>query len=124
MILDNIRNGREDHTHAVGMPAICNMCQIPISNRGGNRWDARVYQREHEGRRYNFCTPVCEWIFTTEPDRYKHFDTIVDRMYNGTINPPTPENILRYMGSGVVSEGGQDAHNYRWGKNSTATAAE
>jgi toluene monooxygenase system protein A len=124
VILDNIRNGREEHTHAVGMPAICNMCQIPISNRGGSKWEARAYQLEHEGRRYNFCTPVCQWIFTTEPDRYKHFDTIVDRMYNGKIDPPTPENILKYMGSGVISKGGDDAHNYRWGRDSAATAAE
>jgi len=116
VIIDNLRNGRPEKTQAIGMPALCNMCQIPISNKGGTEWKARIYQREYEGRRYNFCTPVCRWVFDTEPVRYKDWDTIVDRMYNGEINPPTAENILRYMGSGVISEGGKDAHNYDWVK--------
>ncbi len=114
VIIDNLRNGREDLTHAVGMPAVCNMCQVPISNKGGVEWKVRVYQLDYEGRRYNFCSTVCKWIFELEPDRYKEFDTIVDRMYNGTIVPNTPEEVLRYMSAGVLSPSGKDAHDYAW----------
>jgi toluene monooxygenase system protein A len=127
VIIDNLRHGRPEKTQAVGMPAVCNMCQIPISNRGGNQWKARIYQREYQGRRYNFCTPVCRWVFDVEPERYKDFNTIVDRMYNGEISPPSPENILKYMGIGVISEGGHDAHHYAWASADQeihATAAE
>jgi len=98
------------------MPAMCNMCQIPISNKGGTVWKTRAYQLEHEGRLYSFCSTVCKWIFELEPDRYKTFNTIADRMYNGEISPNTPENILRYMGAGVISEGGRDAHDLEWAK--------
>ena len=117
VIVDNLRAGREHLTHAVGMPAICNMCQIPISHRGGASWQARPYPLEHEGRRYVFCSKVCRWIFGTEPDRYKHFRSVADRMYTGEIDPPTPESILRFMGIGVVSSGGNDAHGYAWARN-------
>ena len=100
------------------------MCQIPISNRPGEAWKARVLQLEHEGRRYNFCTEPCRWIFTTDPERYKHHLTIVDRMYSGEIDPPTLDNVLIYMGIGVVSEGGHDGHDYRWVDDFRVQAAE
>jgi toluene monooxygenase system protein A len=48
-------------------------------------------------------------------------------MYNGEISPPSPENILKYMGIGVISEGGHDAHHYAWASADQeihATAAE
>src|SRR4029453_4100139 len=75
------------------------------------------YPLEHEGRRYVFCSKVCRWVFETEPARYKHFRSIADRIYTKEIDPPTPENILRFMGIGVLSEGGNDAHAYTWAKN-------
>jgi toluene monooxygenase system protein A len=59
VIIGNLLAGHEEKTHPNCIPVICNMCQIPISNKGGAVWKARIYQREHEGRRYNFCTPVC-----------------------------------------------------------------
>ena len=96
------------------MPMLCNMCQIPISNRPGEPWKARAYQVDYQDRRYSFCTSVCEWIFKVDPERYKHHHSIVDRMYSGEIDPPTMENVLLYMGSGVVSEGGKDAYDYAW----------
>jgi toluene monooxygenase system protein A len=96
------------------MPAVCNLCQIPISNKGGVEWKARVYQLDYEGRRYNFCSPVCKWVFETEPVRYKDFESIVDRMYNGTIVPNTGDDVLRYMSAGVLSPKGKDAHDYAW----------
>lgn len=90
------------------------MCNNTIASRGGLRWDARVRQKEYEGRRYNFCSEPCEWIFDQEPDRYKDWNTVVDRLYTGEISPPSAEGLLKYMGIGVVSEGGQDAHDLRW----------
>ncbi|WP_428678203.1 YHS domain-containing protein [Reyranella sp.] len=114
VIIDNVNKGEEEKTYAIGTPAICCMCQQTIATRGGSVWEARVHQKEHKGRRYNFCSPVCEWVFDQEPERYDDFENMNDRLYSGTIDPPTPENLLRYMGIGVISEGGKDAHDYRW----------
>ena len=116
VIIDNINRGDIEKTKAIGMPCLCSMCQNTIANKGGKLWKARVYQREYKGRRYNFCSPVCRWIFDVEPERYSHFNTVADRLYNGEIDPPTPENQLRYMGIGVISPGGADAHDYRWAR--------
>ena len=113
-IIQNIVEGHPEKTLATGMPMLCNMCQIPISNRPGEPWKARAYQVDYQDRRYSFCTSVCEWIFKVDPERYKHHHSIVDRMYSGEIDPPTMENVLLYMGSGVVSEGGKDAYDYAW----------
>jgi toluene monooxygenase system protein A len=124
VITDNLLHGREEKTHPECIPIICNMCQIPISNRPGKSWKARALQLEHEGRRYNFCTEPCRWIFTTDPERYKHHLSIVDRMYSGEIDPNTLDNVLIYMGIGVVSEGGRDGHDYRWVDGFRAQAAE
>jgi toluene monooxygenase system protein A len=124
VVTDNLLNGREEKTHPECIPIICNMCQIPISNRPGTAWKARVHQLEHDGRRYNFCTEPCRWIFTTDPERYKHHLTIVDRMYSGEIDPNTLDNVLTYMGIGVVSEGGRDGHDYRWVDGFRTQAAE
>jgi toluene monooxygenase system protein A len=126
VIIDNINRGEPEKTYAVGMPCLCSMCQNTIANRGGTVWKARVHQREYKGRRYNFCSPVCQWIFDLEPERYSHFNTIADRLYNGEINPPTPDNLLRYMSIGVLSPGGTDAHDYAWAREyaPTAIAAE
>ena len=40
--------------------------------------------------------------------------TIVDRLLGGLIDPPSLEGVLNYMGIGVVSQGGDDAHQYKW----------
>lgn len=124
VVTDNLLHDREEKTHPDCIPIICNICQIPISNRPGKPWKARAHQIDLEGRRYNFCTSVCKWIFETEPERYKNFETIVDRMYSGEIDPPTLDNVLTYMGIGVVSEGGKDGADYRWVDGFRAQAAE
>jgi toluene monooxygenase system protein A len=70
---------------------------------------------------------VCQWIFDSEPEHYADYDSIVDRLYNGEIDPPTPENLLKFMGIGVFSEGGHDARNFAWAREKdmpTAVAAE
>ncbi len=114
VIIDNANNGKVEHTHAVGNPALCSMCNNTIASRGGSAWDARVRQTEYQNRRYNFCSDPCQWIFDQEPDRYKDWNTVVDRLYTGEISPPTAEGLLRYMGIGVVSKGGEDAHGMQW----------
>ena len=124
VITDNLLNDREEKTHPECIPIICNMCQIPISSRPGKPWEARVRQLEHKDRRYNFCSDPCRWIFTTDPARYEEHESIVDRMYSGEIDPPTLENVLKYMGIGVVSEGGRDGYDYRWIDGFRAQAAE
>jgi toluene monooxygenase system protein A len=113
-IIDSLLAGREDLTQQKVFPPICNICQIPIANRPGPPWKARAYQLEFEGRRYHFCTPVCRWIFETEPERYRRHESLVDMLVFGRFDPPTPETVLRYMGIGVISEGGRDSNGYRW----------
>ena len=124
VITNNLLQGHEEKTHPQCIPIICNMCQIPISHRPGPEWGARAYQREYGERRYNFCTEVCRWIFDTDPERYKDHESIVDRMYSGEIDPPTLDNVLKYMGIGVISEGGRDGHDYGWVEGFRAQAAE
>jgi toluene monooxygenase system protein A len=114
VVAQNFTEGRVERTHATGMPCICNMCQHSITNMGGTRWDARVHQTEHNGRRFNFCGPVCQWIFEIDPERYSDTETLVDRLYSGEIDPPTPENLLKYMGIGVLSQGGRDPVEMEW----------
>lgn len=114
VIIDSLLSGHEELTRQETFPIICNMCQIPVAHRPGPPWRARVYPLEHEGRRYHFCTPVCRWIFETDPERYKKHESLVDRIFNGRIDPPTEENVLNYMGINVVSEGGHDAYGYEW----------
>jgi hypothetical protein len=41
VIIENIRAGHPGKSQAIAMPAICNMCQIPISNKGGTVSQAR-----------------------------------------------------------------------------------
>lgn len=119
VIIDNVNEGKEEKTHAIGNPALCSMCNQTIASRGGMRWDARVRQLEHNGRRYNFCSEPCQWIFEQEPVRYQDWETVVDRLYAGKIQPPTPEGFLEYMGIGIVSPGGDDAHGYSWAREHT-----
>jgi toluene monooxygenase system protein A len=114
VITENAKAGRDEKTYAIGMPCVCNMCGITVAAAGGTKWDARVRQSEYKGRRYNFCCEPCQWIFDIDPEHYADFDSIVDRLYNGEIDPPTPENLLKFMGIGVHSAGGVDASNLSW----------
>jgi toluene monooxygenase system protein A len=124
VVSENVRAGNLERTHAIGMPCLCNMCQHSITAAGGSRWDARVHQIEYGGRRFNFCGPVCQWIFELDPERYADSETLVDRLYSGEIDPPTAENLLKYMGIGVISKGGRDASGFAWLPEHAATAAE
>jgi hypothetical protein len=39
---------------------------------------------------------------------------LVDRLYSGEIDPPTPESLLKYRAVGVISECGKDAADFAW----------
>lgn len=126
VITENACCGHEEKTNAVGMPAVCNMCGITVAARGGEEWDARVYQTEYNGRRYNFCCEPCQWIFEGEPENYADFDSIMDRLYNGEVDTSDPEGLLKFMGIGIISNGGQDARELAWARemDPSAMAAE
>src|SRR3712207_4177299 len=79
---------------------------------------------EHNGRLYHFGSEVDRWIFEQEPERYQGHLSIVDRFLAGKINPPDLGGVLQYMGLGVVSDGGDDAHNYAWIEKYTGTGTE
>ncbi len=73
----------------------------------------RNYWSHHEGRRYVFCSAPCKWIFDIAPERIAGHGSVVDRLYNGVIQPPDLDGFLRYMGLPPEARG-QDAHNYDW----------
>lgn len=112
VIIDNLLNGRVEKTVPGTLPIICNMSNIPIVGTPGRTLRDRTLV--HEGRRYHFGSEVDKWLFEQEPERYKGHMTIVDRFLAGIIQPASLEGVLKYMGIGVVSDGGGDAHNYAW----------
>lgn len=118
VIIDNLKNGRGDQTVPGTLPIICNMSNIPVV---GTPFKHLVdFPLEHNGRLYHFGSEVDRWIFEQEPERYQDHQSIVDRFLAGKINPPDLGGVLQYMGLGVVSAGGDDAHNYSWMEKITA----
>jgi toluene monooxygenase system protein A len=117
VITENIRRGHPELTLPETFPMVCNMCQIPIVSPAG--YAAGYLDSPHpdildyEGRRYNFCSKPCRWIFEQNPARFKGHLSIVDRFLGGLIQPPTMEGALAYMGLSP-EEMGQDADGYSW----------
>lgn len=112
VIIDNLKKGKGDQTVPGTLPIICNMSNIPVV---GTPFKHLVdFPLEHNGRLYHFGSEVDRWIFEQEPERYQGHMSIVDRFLAGKINPPDLGGVLQYMGLGVVSEGGDDAHGYSW----------
>ncbi len=68
----------------------------------------------YASRKYHFASEVDKWIFEQDPERYKRHENLIDRFLGGQIEPANLEGVLAYMGIGVVSPGGDDAHNYAW----------
>ncbi|MGV7350054.1 toluene monooxygenase [Mycobacterium kansasii] len=116
LVTENLANGREDLTKAISLPALCNTCQTGIAGYG-----SKMHREKHAGRIYNFCSPVCQWIFKLEPGRYADFAGLNERLHNGEISPSSWDGVLSYMGIGVLSSGGHDAHNYAWATQSPAS---
>ena len=113
----NILDGKMDLTFPATLPITCNMCQIPLGALPGAGWatelGTRNYYLDHGGRRYNFCSDECRWIFTTDPTRYAGHLSVVDRFLAGHIQPPDLMGALQYMDL-APGEMGDDADNYQW----------
>lgn len=103
-------------------PLLCNMCQVPlISVKPGKH--VVIYQKVINGRVYNFCSPVCMWIFEEEMERYKGHMTYVDRLLAGKImlSPEAMKSLERmwdeiiwHMGYTEAGEAGLDPTNGAW----------
>jgi toluene monooxygenase system protein A len=112
VITDNLLNGRPEKTVPGTLPILCNLSNLPIVGRPfGGFGDTTLTL---DGRTYHFGSHVDKWVFEQDPARYKSHMTIVDRLLGGLIDPPSLEGVLNYMGIGVVSQGGDDAHQYEW----------
>lgn len=113
-IIENARQGKLEKTLPQTLPVVCNMCQIPIVTPSDPKLrHIAPHVSEHNGRRYNFCSEPCKWIFDTTPERYAGHLNIVDRFLAGHIQPPTVEGALQYMGLAPEIMG-RDADNFAW----------
>jgi toluene monooxygenase system protein A len=117
VITENVRQGNIPMTYPETFPIVCNMCQIPVVTpagyAAGHLRSPEPFVLDHNGRRYNFCSEPCRWIFTLNPERFAGHLSIVDRFLAGQIQPPTMEGALAYMGLSP-EEMGNDAENYAW----------
>lgn len=112
VMIDNFTHGRMDKTVPNTLPMICNVSQLPIvGTPGATLRDVSV---EFGGRTYHFASEVDKWIFELEPERYRYQKNLIDRFLGGDIQPADLNGTLQYMGLGVVSDGGDDAHGYSW----------
>jgi len=112
VVIENIRNGDYDKTVPPAPPLVCNMCGLEVAGGVGNLWEPVDYKVDLEGRRYHFCSSVCQWIFDEDPDRYKGHKSIIDRVFDGTV-PPGPNGLFEYMGQSP-EEMGVDGYDYQW----------
>ncbi|WP_236056907.1 YHS domain-containing protein [Mycobacterium sp. SM1] len=121
-----IRAGKADSTFSETLPTMCNMCQIPVvapaGFLGGYRKTPGPLTLEYGGRKYQFCSEPCQWIFEQAPERYAGHLNILDRFLAGYVQPPTMEGALQYMGVSP-EESGQDADGYNWAYESAGAAA-
>lgn len=112
VMIDNFANGRDDKTVPGTLPMVCNVSQLPIVGTPGKT--LRDISIIHGDRKYHFASEVDRWIFEQNPERYRHHRNLIDRFLGGEIQPANLEGALEYMGLGVISDGGVDAHNYAW----------
>jgi toluene monooxygenase system protein A len=113
-ITENIRNGRTDLTLPQTLPMVCNMCHIPVCTPSDpKKRHIAPYVSEFNGRRYQFCSEPCKWIFDNNTERYAGHLNVVDRFLAGHIQPPTVDGAYAYMG---LAPGiwGEDAENFAW----------
>ncbi len=122
VIIDNAKHGRFEKTVPGTLPIVCNVSQNPIV--GTPNRTLRTHQLDYKGRRYQFGSEVDKWIFEQDPERYARHETITDRLLAGRIDPPDLGGVLKYMGLGVLSDGGKDAHDFAWIKPYQQPAAQ
>jgi toluene monooxygenase system protein A len=114
VIIANYLNGHPEKVLPETLPVVCAIDQLPICE--PDRRTGKVQPRvlSYRGKKYHFCSEVCQWIFEQEPDRYAGQKTIVDRFLEGMIQPATLEGALRYMGFEHPEEMGTDPENGQW----------
>jgi len=112
VIIDNINTGQLPLTYPETLPALCNLCQLPLGS-ALDRHQLRPYTAEHGGRRYHFCSEPCQWIFGLAPERYAEHQNLVERFIGGQITPMNLAGGLAYMGI-TPDVMGDDCHAYRW----------
>lgn len=113
-IIHNINAGDMAHAYPETLPALCNLCQLPLGS-ALDRHHLRPYTATHGARLYHFCSEPCQWIFSLDPVRYAGHMNVVDRFLAGQIQPMNLEGGLRWMG--ITPEVmGDDAHRYAWAR--------
>ena len=112
VLTENLKNGHVEKTIPGTLPVICNMSNLPIV--GTPFTHLKDHPWEYGGRLYHFGSEVDRWIFQQDPERYSQHKSLIDRFLSGDIEPADLGGVLAYMGIGVLSEGGGDAHDYSW----------
>jgi toluene monooxygenase system protein A len=125
-IIHNVNDGRPDLTLPGALPWICNMCQLPIGACTGpasEKYPVANYRLHHNGTPYYFCSDPCRRIWWEDRNQMVHQRTIVQRMLDGSVQPPDLPGLFDYMGVGS-DEMGDDAYGFTWAADyeSTSTA--
>ncbi|MBB6444152.1 YHS domain-containing protein [Bacillus benzoevorans] len=113
VIIDNYQNGRMEKTLPQTLPVVCACDQLPICETDYKTGKVAARVLTYKGKKYHFCSDVCQWIFESQPERFAGQKTIVDRFIEGRINPPTLEGALAYMGLSP-HDMGKDPANGAW----------
>ncbi|HEY4796749.1 MAG TPA: YHS domain-containing protein [Mycobacterium sp.] len=95
----------ETNTLSYGLPALCNLCQLPTLFIGPGRNTACTLAMN--GRRYLFCSEPCRWIFQQEPQRFAGHKSVVDRIVAGEA-PGKLIDLQQWMGLTTPAENGKD----------------
>jgi toluene monooxygenase system protein A len=86
----------EWYTHGTTPVTFCNLCQLVLCGGTPDANSART--REHEGRKYIFCSEPCERIFLAEPERYAAHKDVVQRILAGEAPANLLELLRKYFG--------------------------
>lgn len=81
--------GVEWYVHGTTPIGFCTLCQLPLCN--GTMPDNSARVVELEGERRIFCSEPCEWIFRSDPARYRDHKDVVRRILDGE----APANVLQ-----------------------------
>lgn len=87
--------GVEWFTHGTTPVGFCDLCQLVLCAGTPSHNQARTVV--HEGRKFIFCSAPCQWIFQSEPERYRHHQGVVSRILTGEA-PGNLLELLRYFG--------------------------
>jgi len=115
-VIYNINDGRPDLALPNTLPWICNTCNLPIgcaTSPGCSRYPVRPYKLVHNGRKYWFCSEPCRRIWWEDRNHVIHQRTIIDRLLDGSVQPPDLSGCFDYMGVGS-EEMGDDAYGFSW----------